>query len=137
MMLLLVDASMMFSSEMKDEIPCQARTDRIAWSGVMETTISQAAVDMEAEIERQKREVVIDNCRLRSERQILFRLPVSKAIVFAFKTYQYTLDEVKKDGYADQLAEAIDGLRAGNVPEMDIYKRGVVWREPVLEYLKS
>jgi hypothetical protein len=89
-----------------------------------------------ADIERQKREVVLENCRLRSERQTLFRLPKSKAIVFSFKTYQYLLKDVKADGYAEELAQAIEGLDQGNVPEMNFYKRGVVWSEPVLSYLR-
>ncbi|SMQ49081.1 unnamed protein product [Zymoseptoria tritici ST99CH_3D7] len=88
-------------------------------------------------IEQQKREVIVENCRLRSERQTLFRLPQSKAIVFSFKTYQYHLEDVKNDGYADELAAAIEGLVMGSVPEMNFYKRGVVWSEAVLQYLRS
>ncbi|KAK4620726.1 uncharacterized protein CLAFUR5_10743 [Fulvia fulva] len=93
--------------------------------------------NLKDDILRQRKEVVIKHCRLRSERQTLFRLPKTKALVFSFKTYQYTLADVKKDGYAEQLAEAMEGLSQGNVPEMDFYKRGVVWREPVAEYLRS
>lgn len=93
--------------------------------------------DGDAIIEKQKGDVVVENCRLRSERQTLFRLPNSKAIVFSFKTYLYKLSEAKEDGYAEALAEAIEGLKLGNVPEMSHYKRGTVWAEPVLEYLRS
>jgi len=38
---------------------------------------------------------------------------------------------------AEDLAQAIEGLRAGSVPEMWHYKRGVVWGERVCEYLRS
>ncbi|EME41697.1 hypothetical protein DOTSEDRAFT_73931 [Dothistroma septosporum NZE10] len=93
--------------------------------------------EVDEHILTQRREVVIKDCRLRSERQTLFRLPKTKALVFSFKTYQHTLADVKKDGYTEQLAEAMEGLAKGNVPEMDFYKRGVVWREPVVEYLRS
>lgn len=92
---------------------------------------------LQADIDRQKAEVVIEDCRLRSERQTLFRLPKTKALVFSFKTYQYLLSDVKKEGYGEELARAMEGLREGNVPEMDFYKRGVVWREKVGEYLRS
>jgi hypothetical protein len=96
-----------------------------------------ASTAVQNDIERQKAEVRVEDCRLRSERQTLFRLPESKAIVFSFKTYQYLLEEVKKDGYAEELAQAIEGLAEGNVPEMNFYKRGVVWGEPILRYLRS
>lgn len=107
--------------------------------GVSETSSTQneAVMDVDAEIERQKADVVVEDCRLRSERQTLFRLPKSKALVFSFKTYQYRLEDVKRDGYAEELAEAMEGLAKGNVPEMDFYKRGVVWRKKVVEYLRS
>ncbi|KAF2167668.1 hypothetical protein M409DRAFT_65804 [Zasmidium cellare ATCC 36951] len=93
----------------------------------------------EEQILRQKASVHIPSCRLRSERQTLFRLPQTQALVFAFKTYQYRLEEVKEfgDGYAERLAEAMEGLGKGNVPEMEFYKRGVVWRERVVEFLRS
>jgi hypothetical protein len=94
-------------------------------------------VDDDNEIAAQRAAVRVDACRLRSERQTLFRLPRSRAVVFAFKTYQYRLEDVKRDGYAAELAAAIEGLSEGNVPDMMFYKRGVVWAEPVLEYLRS
>lgn len=93
--------------------------------------------DQAETIEQEKRDMVVDDCRLRSERQTLFRLPNTKAIVFSFKTYLYKLSEAKEEGYAEALAEAIEGLNTGNVPEMNHYKRGTVWSEPVLEYLRS
>lgn len=94
-------------------------------------------LDLQAQIDAQKATVAVENCRLRSERQTLFRLPKSGAIVFSFKTYQYRLEDVKKDGYGEELAQAIDGLATGNVPEMAFYKRQVVWGDKVKEYLRS
>ncbi|PPJ54068.1 hypothetical protein CBER1_06336 [Cercospora berteroae] len=88
-------------------------------------------------ISQQKENVVIENCRLRSERQTLFRLPRTGAIVFSFKTYQYRLEDVKRDGYGEELAKAIEGLERGSVPEMAIYKREVVWGDKVREFLRS
>lgn len=100
---------------------------------------NDAPASPDEQIAQQKAQVRIPNCRLRSERQTLFRLPQTKALVFSFKTYQYTLEEVKGfgEGYAERLAEAMEGLAKGNVPEMDFYKRGVVWREKVVEFLRS
>lgn len=98
---------------------------------------SSSSSDEVKGIEQQRQEVVIENCRLRSERQTLFRLPSTKAIVFSFKTYQYHLADAKEEGYAEALAEAIEGLQTGNVPEMNHYKRGTVWAEPVLGFLRS
>ena len=103
-------------------------------------TLDMHAPDVEADIARQRAEVVIADCRLRTERQTLHRLPETGAVVFAFKTYLHRLDEVK--GEADgaggvALAEAIEGLTNGSVPGMNVYKRGVVWSEKVLDYLRS
>ncbi|EME77328.1 uncharacterized protein MYCFIDRAFT_212687 [Pseudocercospora fijiensis CIRAD86] len=93
-------------------------------------------VSLQARIEEEKAKVVIGDCRLRSERQTLFRLPRSRAVVFGFKTFQYLLEDVKREGYGERLAEAIEGLGLGNVPEIQVYKRGVVWGEKVLEFLR-
>ncbi|KAE8448374.1 hypothetical protein EG329_009618 [Mollisiaceae sp. DMI_Dod_QoI] len=82
-------------------------------------------------------EVNIDTTFLRCERQLLHRLPNTKALCFNFKTYLYPLREIKEEGLGEDLANAIDGLKAGSVPEMHFYKRGVVWGEKVKEYLRS
>ncbi|KAI9873356.1 MAG: hypothetical protein M1830_000504 [Pleopsidium flavum] len=74
---------------------------------------------------------------LRSERQILHRLPHSKAIVFSFKTYLYPISEIKNEGLGEELAVAVDGLRGGSVEGMWFYKRGVVWGEGVKAFLRS
>lgn len=74
---------------------------------------------------------------LRVERQTLHRLPKTGAILFAFKTYQYGLEEIRNEGNGEALAEAIEGLRKGNVPGMRVYKREVVWGEKAKAYLRG
>ncbi|KAK5118011.1 hypothetical protein LTR62_004055 [Meristemomyces frigidus] len=86
-------------------------------------------------IEKEKEAVVVEECRVRCERQTLHRLPRTRALVFAFKTYLYSLEEVKAEGLGGELAEAIEGLKGGSVPEIAVYKRGVVWGEKVREFL--
>ena len=96
--------------------------------------VSGSAAELDAEIERQRRGVEVDACRLRCERQTLHRLPQTQALVFAFKTYQYKLGDVRAEGSGPAMAEAIEGLGLGNV-DMTIYKRGVVWGEKVRQFL--
>ncbi|KAF2231652.1 hypothetical protein EV356DRAFT_286614 [Viridothelium virens] len=79
----------------------------------------------------------IEDCVLRCERQTLHRLPETGALVFAFKTYQYELGDVKREGNGEALAQAIEGLRAGSVPSINVYKRGAVWGKKVKEYLRT
>lgn len=74
---------------------------------------------------------------LRCERQLLHRLPHTKALVFSFKTYLYPIRELKEEGSGPELADAIEGLKEGSVPQMWFYKRGVVWGEKVCEFLRS
>ena len=102
-----------------------------------EKTLDVNAPNLDESIAQQKKDVVIDNCRLRCERQTLHRLPKTRALVFAFKTYQYKLDELKAEGSGPELADAIEGLSQGSVPDMAFYKRGVVWGDKVCEYLRS
>nr|OQO23998.1 hypothetical protein B0A51_08887 [Rachicladosporium sp. CCFEE 5018] len=99
------------------------------------SSLEEAESDIE--LQRLRDEVVIDDCRLRCERQTLHRLPETGALVFAFKTYLYTLQEVKDEGLGEVLAEAIDGLGKGSVAGIDVYKRGVVWGEKVKKFLRS
>lgn len=82
-------------------------------------------------------EVDIEQTVLRCERQTLHRLPESGAIVFAFKTYQYPIKQIKEEGSGKELAKAIDGLGEGNVPNMARYKRGIIWGKSVKRYLRS
>ncbi|KAL1301745.1 hypothetical protein AAFC00_005947 [Neodothiora populina] len=93
--------------------------------------------DADQIVAKQKAEVHIPDCRLRCERQTLHRLPNTKALVFAFKTYQYTLAELKAEGCGEELATAAEGFEKGSVPEMSFYKREVVWGDKVKEYLRS
>jgi hypothetical protein len=74
---------------------------------------------------------------LRCERQTLHRLPQTGAILFAFKTYQYWLQELRDEGCGEALADAIDGLGEGNAPGMKVYKRQVVWGEKVKAFLRG
>jgi len=105
--------------------------------GGNEKTLDTESPDLDAIIEEQKKDVKVEDCRLRCERQTLHRLPDSNALVFMFKTYQYPLADVKADGDGPELAEAIRGLGTGNVPDMKIYKRAVVWSDKVIDYLES
>ncbi|KIW97720.1 uncharacterized protein Z519_01304 [Cladophialophora bantiana CBS 173.52] len=82
-------------------------------------------------------DVDVDKTFLRCERQTLHRLPKSKALVFAFRTYLYPIAQIKEEGKGEELAQAIDGLKEGSVPAMHFYKRGVVWGEAVKRYLRS
>ncbi|KAK5128535.1 hypothetical protein LTR85_003206 [Meristemomyces frigidus] len=100
-------------------------------------TLDVNSPNLDEDVERQKREVVVEDCRLRCERQTLHRLPKTKALVFSFKTYMYKLSEVKAEGSGPELAAAIDGLAQGSVPAIAFYKRGVVWGAKVKEYLLS
>jgi len=77
------------------------------------------------------------NCHLRMERQTLHRLEKTGAIIFGFKTFLEPLSELKKEGCGPLLADALNGLRTGSVPAMDVYKDGVIWREPLVKYLTT
>jgi hypothetical protein len=53
------------------------------------------------------------------------------------KTYQYPISELRDEGSGEVLAEAIDGLGRGSVPEITIYKREVVWGKKVKAFLRG
>lgn len=74
---------------------------------------------------------------LRCERQTLHRLPVSKALVFTIHTYVYPVKQIKDEGSGEDLANAIDGLKKGNVPEMHTYKKGDVWGDALKDFLRA
>ncbi|OAG08116.1 uncharacterized protein CC84DRAFT_1114332, partial [Paraphaeosphaeria sporulosa] len=82
-------------------------------------------------------EVDLSRTVLRCERQTLHRLPGTGALVFAFKTYTYPIEQVRAEGSGEALAEAIEGLGRGNVPEMTVYKRQVVWAPKVTAFLRG
>ncbi|KAF7714689.1 Uncharacterized protein PECH_008280 [Penicillium ucsense] len=82
-------------------------------------------------------ELKLDKTYLRCERQTLHRLPASGAIVFGFHTYIYPIQDIKAEGNGELLAQAIDGLEHGSVPEMFTYKGGGKWAGSVREYLRG
>jgi len=82
-------------------------------------------------------EINIDQTMLRCERQTLHRLPKTKALVFAFKTYQYKIRDVRDEGCGIELADAIEGIGEGNAPGMMVYKRQVVWGKKVAAFLRG
>ncbi|KAF1932776.1 uncharacterized protein M421DRAFT_1366 [Didymella exigua CBS 183.55] len=91
-----------------------------------------------AELEDKGRENVdLRTTFLRCERQTLHRLPQSQAVVFAFKTYQYPIQELRDEGSGEALCEAIDGMGTGSAPQMAMYKRQVVWGEKVKAFLRG
>lgn len=107
-----------------------------------EQTESEKAAELAEQAKKRDEEraaLDIASMRLRCERQTLFRLPRSGALVFAFRTYQYTLDEVKAEegGMGEALAEATEGFVKGSVPAMSVYKREAVWGEKVREFLRG
>jgi hypothetical protein len=73
---------------------------------------------------------------LRCERQTLHRLPKTGAMVFAFKTYQYPLRELREE-CGVELADTIEGLGKGSVPEIRVYKREIVWGKKVKAFLRG
>ena len=116
---------------------------RVNWSVTTDTDLYAAGADTnhahegDDVTEMKAEDLDLENTYLRCERQTVFRLPTSEAIVFSFKTYRYPIREIKEEGLGEELAEAIDGLKGGNVPGMHLYKRGVVWGEAVKKYLRS
>jgi hypothetical protein len=89
------------------------------------------------EEEEEKEDIDLRKTVLRCERQTLHRLPQTGALVFAFKTYMYPIQELRDEGSGEVLAGAIDGLGLGSVPGMTVYKRQVVWGEKVKEFLRG
>lgn len=86
---------------------------------------------------REEEEVDLNQTVLRCERQTLHRLPGTKAVVFAFKTYMYHIQELRDEGSGLDLAEAIEGLGKGNVPDITVYKRQVMWGKKVASFLRG
>ncbi|KAF4343939.1 hypothetical protein FBEOM_2096 [Fusarium beomiforme] len=74
----------------------------------------------------------------RCERQTLHRLMENEnTLVFTFKTYQYTLRQIRDEGGGPALAEAIRGIKNGSVPASDWYKASVYYGQAIVEYLHS
>ncbi|KAL7274760.1 hypothetical protein RUND412_002332 [Rhizina undulata] len=84
--------------------------------------------------ERIKEEVVDPvKCHLRVERQLMFRLPNTNAIVFMTKTYLTPLSEIKAEGDGEALAAAIESMSA----DMAAYKKREMWGDRVVQYLRQ
>ncbi|KZZ88944.1 hypothetical protein AAL_07887 [Moelleriella libera RCEF 2490] len=79
----------------------------------------------------------VDSTFVRVELQTLTRLPKTQAILFSFKTYMYGVSGIKNDGLGPELADAIEGLKSGNAPDMWNYKSAGRWAKPVCEFLRS
>ncbi|KAI0168813.1 hypothetical protein BJ166DRAFT_481261 [Pestalotiopsis sp. NC0098] len=90
----------------------------------------------EGDVFEKDMDVDISQARLRVELQTLSRLPRTRALLFSFKTYTYSLEEVKSEGLGPQLADAVEGLKQGNAEGMWTYKGGVRWGKSVCEYLR-
>ncbi|CAI5759504.1 unnamed protein product [Candida verbasci] len=75
------------------------------------------------------------NQHYRSERQVLTKLPKTKAIVFTIRTYLLPLSQVKNDGkeVCERLVGAIDGFPE----EVAQYKRSQEWGPALKKYLLS
>ena len=65
----------------------------------------------------------LGNCYVRCELQTLFALPKSGGRILSVHLYLYPLQEIKDAGLGSEMAEAIDGLKRGNVPGFHRYKR--------------
>ena len=65
----------------------------------------------------------LERCYVRCELQTLFALPKSGGRVLSVHLYLYPLREIRDVGLGSEMAEAIDGLKGGNVPGFHRYKR--------------
>lgn len=91
----------------------------------------------EGEVVEEDERIDVEAARFRVEMQTLTRLPETGAILFSFKTFLYPLGEIKAEGLGPQLADAIEGLKAGNAPGMWVYKGAVRWGKAVCGYLRE
>ena len=98
-----------------------ATTDKL-YTGDIQTHFH--AGDNSEKSEEEMEDIRPEQCLQRTEAQILFRLPKTRALVFVIKTYTYPLEDVKAEGLGPDLADAIEGLEKGNVKEIFEYKRG-------------
>ncbi|KAF3929086.1 hypothetical protein ABW20_dc0106067 [Dactylellina cionopaga] len=84
-------------------------------------------------VPREFEHVDLNKTFLRVERQVLLRLPASRAIVFFIKTYMTPLSEVKEEGQGHDLATAIEGI-----PEdLAQYKSRSLWGKAVTFALRA
>lgn len=84
--------------------------------------------------ELSKDDIDFDNgCFLRCERQLLTRLPKSRAVIMLVRTYLTPIKEIKAEGLGDELARGIESL-----PEdLAFYKRRGVWGKAVTDFLRD
>ena len=69
---------------------------------------------------------------VRSERQVLTKLPDTQAVIFTIRTYLFPMSQLREEGYGETLCEAIDSL-----PEaMASYKRRGEWGPAVKAYMR-
>lgn len=69
----------------------------------------------------------------RSERQVLTKLPKSKAVVFTIKTYLHPFSEFEEQ--SPIVAETLAGAIRGFPPDIAQYKNSVQWGPAALHYL--
>ncbi|CAK7894106.1 hypothetical protein CAAN1_02S01728 [[Candida] anglica] len=70
---------------------------------------------------------------LRVERQILTRLPHSRANIMTVRTFLTPLKQIKEEGLSNELCDAIDGLP----DDVAFYKKRGAWGEAVKQYLRE
>lgn len=90
----------------------------------------------EGEEEPSNAKITVEECALRVERQTLWKLPGTGAVVFGIKTYTYPLSQIKTEdngAEAQRLALAIESLGE----DMGHFRAGSVWGDQVLSYLRS
>ena len=85
----------------------------------------------------QKTHIKTPQANVRMELQTLTRLPLTRAILFSFKTILCPISQIKDEGLGPRLADAIEGLRRGNAPGMWSYKAADTWGPPARAYLRS
>ncbi|AEO67850.1 uncharacterized protein THITE_2116980 [Thermothielavioides terrestris NRRL 8126] len=92
---------------------------------------------LDEDVVEEEASIDVQEARFRVEQQTLTRLPETGAILFSFKTLLYPLADIKAEGLGPQLANAIEGLKAGNAPGMWVYKGGVRWGRAMCKYLRA
>jgi dimethylamine monooxygenase subunit A len=78
--------------------------------------------------------VCIDDLHLRVERQVLQRLPKTRAIVFSIRTYVTPITEVTKD---TEVARALRTNTRSYKPEVAVYKNKSLWEKVLEEHLEE
>jgi hypothetical protein len=89
------------------------------------------------EVSSDDADVDIVNCYIRCELQTLFALPKSGGRILSVHLYLYPLQQVKDEGLAGELLQAIDGLKEENAPGFWRYKRAPIWEEKIKAFLSA